>query len=109
VLKTHGKSIGFSLLLAIALALISATALWAASEGITLQCAYKSPAESSFNYQGTEDSCCYAAEVQLQSSNGVLIYSGGGDSDESTFCCAQELIQVAAEFGESCSCTSGCS
>lgn len=109
MLKTHSKSIGVSLFLTVALALISATALWAASESITLSCTGGTH-PSSISYQGTEDSCCYAAQVLVEAGGPPYIYEGGGSSDESTFCCAQELMDVAESHdGMTCTCVTGCS
>jgi hypothetical protein len=106
MLKAHGWSIGLSLLLTIALALVSANALWASGSGsFDLQCNGNTPA--TFGLQ-TPNGCCnqsYCGNAGNGDYTCQWDYTGSGSS-----CCVSTAISIAASYGLSCYCTSngGC-
>jgi hypothetical protein len=106
MLKTHRWSVGLSLLLAIALALISASALWAETYGsFTLSCNGNTP--DNFGLV-VPNGCCNQSYCASQYGTDTYEcnwdYTGSGSS-----CCVSAAISIAASDGLTCTCTgSGC-
>ena len=106
VLKTHSKSIGVSLFLTIALALISATALWASGSGsFYLFCNGNSP--NPFGVQLEGGGCCNEVYCSSPSyvSGGIYEWTCNYYADELPDCCSGPAISAGAAVGLTCSTT----
>src|ERR1035438_10135568 len=101
MLKTHGWSIGLSLLLTVALALVSANALWASGSGaFHLDCNKNTPAEFGLV---VPNGCCNQSYCGSEGGGDVYDcnwdYTGSGAS-----CCVSTAISIAASHGLTCTC-----